>query len=73
MPLERWFADVERLPEIRFHPVSAGIARLAGAFDDPAPRDPADRLIAATAVKLGGKLVTADRQLLGFPLVETVW
>jgi len=36
-----------------------GIAQLAGSFDDAAPGDPADRIIAATAIALESKLVTA--------------
>lgn len=47
MPVEQRFADLDLLPEVRLHPVSAAIARPAGSFDISAPGDPADRLIGA--------------------------
>lgn len=35
--------------------------------------DPADRLIGATALQLGSRLVTADAKLRGLPELETIW
>ena len=70
---EQWLADLSLLPELHFEPVSAGIAQLAGSFDDTAPGDPADRIIAATAIALESKLVTADRQLRRTPQLEALW
>ena len=72
-PADQWLADLRTLPELHFEPVSAGIAELAGSFDDGFPRDPADRLIAATAIILGAKLVTADSQLRRAPRLQAVW
>jgi PIN domain nuclease of toxin-antitoxin system len=40
---------------------------------DPFPRDPSDRLIAATAMVEGVPLVTADTRIRQSKLVETVW
>jgi len=36
-------------------------------------RDPADQIIVATARILGIPLVTADKQILEFPEVDTIW
>jgi PIN domain nuclease of toxin-antitoxin system len=36
-------------------------------------RDPADRILVATARRLQLALLTADRKLLDYPHVETVW
>ncbi len=72
-PLERWVADIALLPELRLEPVSAEIALLAGSFDESVPPDPADRIIAATAIVLGAKLVSADRRLRRVPHLEAVW
>jgi len=72
-PAEQWLSDLRKLPELHFEPISAGIAELAGSFADPFPRDPADRLIAATAIVLGLKLVTADARLRRAPRVQAVW
>ena len=73
VPPEQWLADLRLLPELHFEPVSAGIAELAGSFDDAAPGDPADRIIAATAIALESRLVTADRRLRRTPRLQAVW
>ncbi|MBK6973877.1 MAG: type II toxin-antitoxin system VapC family toxin [Sterolibacteriaceae bacterium] len=73
MPVAQWLADVRQLPELRFEPVTAGIAELAGSFADEIHGDPADRLIAATAIALACPLVTADKKLRASRLVPTVW
>lgn len=72
-PLDRWFADLAMLPELRLQPVTDEIARIAGSFDRSVPGDPADRIIAATAIALGAKLVTADARLRRVSHLQTVW
>jgi len=73
VPLDPWLADLYALPELQFVPVSAAIAQLAGGFDDSMPSDPADRIIAATALTLGANIVTADGRLHDCPHVSTLW
>lgn len=73
VPFEQWLADLRALPELRFEPVSAEIAALAGSFDGAMHGDPADRIIAATARALGARMVTADERLRGLADVVTVW
>lgn len=73
VPFEQWLADLRSLPELRFEPVTAEIAALAGSFDGAMHGDPVDRLIAATARVLGARLVTADERLRAAPDVMTVW
>lgn len=73
LPLEQWLADLRLLPELRFEPVSADIAQVAGAFEEAVPGDPADRIIIATALTLNARLVTADDRLRQARRVETVW
>jgi PIN domain nuclease of toxin-antitoxin system len=70
---EQWFSDLATLPELRLQPVTGEIARIAGSFDEAVPGDPADRIIAATAVALGATLVTADARLRAVPNLQTVW
>ena len=72
-PAEQWLADLRKLPELHLEPISAGIAEVAASMADPFPRDPADRLIAATAIVLGMKLVTADAELRRSPRVQALW
>lgn len=73
VPAAQWFADLHLLPELRFEPVSGEIARAAGSFDEAFPGDPADRIIAATSLSLGVKLVTADARLRRTPHLRAVW
>jgi PIN domain nuclease of toxin-antitoxin system len=49
------------------------IAALSTQFPDDFPRDPADRLIAATARADGLTLVTKDERIRASALVRTVW
>jgi PIN domain nuclease of toxin-antitoxin system len=71
--LDKWLADLYVLSELQFEPVSAEIAQLAGSFEDETPGDPADRIIIATALTLGAKLVTADERLRVSSQVVSVW
>jgi PIN domain nuclease of toxin-antitoxin system len=72
-PLDQWLSDLAQLPELRFEPVGFGIARRASTLPDSAPGDAADRIIAATALELRGKLVTADKRLAAIAGLEVVW
>jgi len=49
------------------------IAELSTAFGPDFPRDPADRIIAATARAHAWPLVTADERIRSSSLVKTVW
>lgn len=54
-------------------PITPEIAALATQFPDGYPRDPADRLIGATARAEGMTLVTRDERIRRSPLIRTVW
>jgi len=71
--IDQWLNAMRALPELRIEPVSAEIAQLAGNLAPPMHGDPADRVIAATAICLDSRLVTADERLRAFPGVVTVW
>ena len=60
IPLRAWIADLAR--NLRTLPLTPAIAAGAAAIPDPFPRDPADRLIYATAVEAGWRLVSKDRR-----------
>ena len=49
------------------------IAVLATQFPEAYPRDPADRLIGATALAEGIALVTHDEKIRRSPLLKTIW
>jgi PIN domain nuclease of toxin-antitoxin system len=54
-------------------PLTVEIAVLATQFSEDYPRDPADRIIGATARAEGMALVTQDEGIRGCPLLRTIW
>ena len=58
---------------ITVQPISSEIAELSVSFGREINNDPADRIIAATTVLTGAKLVTADTNLIHSARVPTVW
>jgi len=54
-------------------PITPEIAALTTHFPDDYPREPADRLIGATARAEGLTLVTRDENIRRSPLLRTVW
>lgn len=71
--LNLWLAKVARIDGLRFAPVDNAIAVAAVNLPGPIHRDPADRIIVATARHHEAPLVTADRQLRAYPHLETIW
>jgi len=53
--------------------ITPEIAALATQFPDEYPRDPADRLIGATARAEGIPLVTRDEGIRASLLIRTIW
>jgi PIN domain nuclease of toxin-antitoxin system len=53
--------------------ITPEIAVLAQHLPEDFPRDPMDRLIAATAMALDIPLVTKDQRIIDSSVVETVW
>lgn len=68
-----WIRDALALPKIALAPllpeIAVGATRLGRTFQE----DPADRIIVATALHHGARLVTADKLVRGFAGVETIW
>jgi PIN domain nuclease of toxin-antitoxin system len=61
------------LDGVTMRPITPEIAALATQFPEDYPRDPADRIIGATARAEGMTLVTRDERIRRSPLVRTVW
>ncbi len=64
-----------RFVESLFHivPISGAIAERSIAFGSRYPKDPADRLIGATAVVHGWQLVTKDERIRASGEVACIW
>jgi len=62
-PIGQWVTDLLAIEQVEIAPLSAVAAAWAGQLGDTFPRDPADRLIYATARDLRVPLLTKDEQL----------
>ena len=69
--LEAFLTDVEG----RFIvvPISARICVRSSSLPQSYPKDPADRIIGATALSEGLSLITADRKIRNSRVVPTIW
>jgi PIN domain nuclease of toxin-antitoxin system len=61
------------IEDVTVRPITPEIAALAAQFPDDFPRDPADRLISATARAEGLTLITHDENIRKSPLLNAVW
>ena len=73
MSPELWISHVEALPFLTFLPVDNRIAMRSVHLIDFPNRDPADRIIAATALGVDATLVTADSSLRAYARLKTIW
>ncbi|MBN4069119.1 type II toxin-antitoxin system VapC family toxin [Beggiatoa alba] len=63
MDIENWLEQVEQIEGFRFMPVDNEISYKSTMLPGDFHKDPADRMIVATARKLAVALVTADEQI----------
>jgi PIN domain nuclease of toxin-antitoxin system len=68
-----WVGQALALDRVLELPLTADVAIEAGSYGDDFVGDPADRIIYATAIVSGSKLVTRDRFLRTYDPVRTVW
>ncbi len=73
MGAERWIHEISQIDGVRFMPVDNEIALKSTALPGDFHKDPADRMIVATARKLAIPLVTADKKIINYPHVDTIW
>lgn len=63
---QRWFARLLAIPNVRLAELSPETLIDSSFLPGRPPRDPADRILLATARDLGATLVTRDRQILKY-------
>jgi PIN domain nuclease of toxin-antitoxin system len=73
MDVESWLDEVSQIDGVRFLPVDNEIGVKSTALPGDFHKDPADRMIVATARKLAVPLVTADEKILQYEHVKTIW
>lgn len=73
MDVAEWLACVNQIESVSFVPVDNSIAVKSTELPGEFHKDPADRMIVATARKLAAPLVTADEKIRAYPHVRTIW
>jgi len=73
MDVESWFDEVSQIDGVRFMPVDNEIGIKSTVLPGDFHKDPADRMIVATARKLAVPLVTADEKIRNYEHVRTIW
>jgi PIN domain nuclease of toxin-antitoxin system len=69
--LDALLASIEQ--EFTILPITAAIAAVTSRLPASYPRDPADRIIGATALVHGAILITADQRIRKAKAVRTLW
>ena len=73
MDVERWLDEVAQIDGVRFVPVDNEIGIKSAVLPGTFHKDPADRMIVATARKLAVPLITADEKIIRYEHVKTIW
>ncbi|MEX3630485.1 MAG: type II toxin-antitoxin system VapC family toxin [Burkholderia sp.] len=73
MEVSAWLATVAAIQSVRFVPVDVEIAARSVDLPGEFHKDPADRMIVATARKFAVPLVTKDEKIRAYAHVKTVW
>ncbi|MBL8018130.1 MAG: type II toxin-antitoxin system VapC family toxin [Leptospirales bacterium] len=73
MPPEEWIARSERLSFLNFVPVDNSVLLKSVNLSEKFSQDPADRIIVATALLQGAKLVSKDASIRKAKVVDVVW
>ncbi len=73
MDVSDWIRKCESIPFLNFVPVDNDIALRSVLLPTTVLKDPADRIIVATAIELGTSLVTKDHHIQAFDGVRTIW
>ena len=72
IPLRGWLDKAVAPPLVRRHGISPAIVAELATLPDSFHRDPADRILVATARTFGATLLTQDRRIIDAALVDTL-
>ena len=72
IPLRAWLDKAVAPPLVRRHGISPAIAAELTTLPDSFHRDPADRILVATALVFGATLLTQNRRIVDAALVNTL-
>jgi PIN domain nuclease of toxin-antitoxin system len=71
--IDRFIERIESMPFIHFIPIDNRIAAKSVMLPGDFHRDPADRMIVASAREKGVPLITGDERIRKYSHVQTVW
>jgi PIN domain nuclease of toxin-antitoxin system len=70
--LDQWLDDALRYPGVSLLPLTPRVCVVSTQLPDPFHRDPADRIVVATATTENAPVATTDRKILAYPHVQRV-
>ena len=70
---EDWLSAAFDLPKFRLVPLSPVLAYRSTVLPQPFHNDPADQIIAATALQENAAILTKDRNILEYEYVKSLW
>lgn len=73
MSPDLWVETALDMPGLRLVPLSSRISCLTLGLPEPAPPDPIDRILAATAREENAIILTGDSTIQKYPHVKTLW
>jgi PIN domain nuclease of toxin-antitoxin system len=73
MDVAAWLTTVAAIENVKFLPVDNDIAIKSATLPGEFHKDPADRMIVATARQLAAPLITKDDKIRAYLHVKTVW
>jgi PIN domain nuclease of toxin-antitoxin system len=73
MDVASWLGTAGQIQGVRFYPVDVEIAVNSVTLPGEFHKDPADRMIVATARKLAAPVVTRDDRIRAYAHVKTIW
>ena len=73
MDVASWLGTAAQIEAIRFYPIDVEIALKSATLPGAFHKDPADRMIVATARKLAAPLVSKDERIRAYAHVKTIW
>lgn len=73
MDIASWLNTLNRIDAVQMVPVDSEIAVKSVQLPGDFHKDPADRIIVATARKFAAPLVSADEKIRAYPHVRAIW
>ncbi|WP_439537871.1 type II toxin-antitoxin system VapC family toxin [Methyloversatilis sp.] len=73
MDIASWLDTLSQIDAVQFVPVDGEIAVKSVQLPGDFHKDPADRIIVATARKFAAPLVSADEKIRAYPHVRAIW